>query len=259
MNSKSAPPFVKAPIVTTKADISEVLVASVSNDKIETAFKETHVFRNYLKADSVSISAKDGVVTLTGIVAEHSHKAWAEDTAAGLQGVSRVINKIETKGEAAAERSDAWVCGKVKLSLPLHRNVSAIKTTVDVERGVVTLSGEAESGAQRDIATEYARDIDGVVDVKNNMSVVAKSDKKEHRVNDVIDDASITAHVRSAPSTHSSTRCLKTNVCTNGGEVTLTGTTKTSTEKALATKVAEDIHGVSEVNNEMTVEECKTK
>jgi len=51
---------------------------------------------------------------------------------------------------------------KVKTTLLFHRNVDGFKTKVDVKEGVVTLTGEALSQAQKDLAGEYAKDVNGV-------------------------------------------------------------------------------------------------
>jgi hypothetical protein len=47
---------------------------------------------------------------------------------------------------------------------------------------------------------------------------------------------------------------LKTKVETAEGVVTLTGVTKNAAEKALVTKLATDINGVSSVINNMTIQ-----
>lgn len=67
------------------------------------------------------------------------------------------------------------------------------------------------------------------------------------------DDASITAQVKAALTTHRSTSAVKTKVETHNGEVTLTGIAKNAAEKALVTKLVTDIQGVTRVNNEMTL------
>jgi len=44
---------------------------------------------------------------------------------------------------------------------------SAGKTEVDVKYFIVTLRGDAASQAQRELTTEYAKDVEGVKDVNN--------------------------------------------------------------------------------------------
>jgi osmotically-inducible protein OsmY len=80
----------------------------------------------------------------------------------------------------------------------------------------------------------------------------------ERTAGEKIDDASITAQVKTALMTHRSTSALKTKVTTRDGEVTLTGIAKNAAEKSLVTKLITDIQGVTSVKNQMTVEVPKT-
>jgi osmotically-inducible protein OsmY len=72
-------------------------------------------------------------------------------------------------------------------------------------------------------------------------------------VGDKIDDASITAEVKSSLLSHHSTSALKTSVETTDGVVTLTGIAKNAAEKTLVTKLVTDINGVNSVINNMTI------
>jgi len=243
--------------VTVLFVASVPLRASETDERIEASFKNSYVSRVYLKDDAVKAESKNGVVTLTGTVADESHKALAVETAASLPGVARVHDRLKTKAEAAAKNSDAWIGGKVKFALLFHRNVNAGKTDVDVKVGVVTLKGEASSQAQKDLTTEYARDVDGVKNVRNEMTVAGTPEKAERPVSEKIDDASVTAQVKMTLFTHRSTSALKTKVVTRDGEVTLRGVAKNAAEKSLVTKLVEDVHGVTGVKNEMTVKPTK--
>jgi osmotically-inducible protein OsmY len=177
----------------------------------------------------------------------------ARETVAGLPGVKSVDNRLEVKGERPAENSDAWLMMKVKTTLLFHRSVSGIKTEVNVKDGIVTFQGEATSQAQKDLTTEYAKDVDGVKDVKNEMTV-AKTSKKGLTVGQKMDDASITAQVKMTLLYHRSTSALTTSVTTKKGVVTLGGKAKNATEKDLATKLVNDVNGVKSVKNLMTIE-----
>ena len=227
--------------------------ASKTDDRIESSAKKSYVFKTYLKHDDIKIDSKDGAVTLTGTVSEESHKSLAQETVAGLPGVKSVDNKLEFKGERPAEKSDAWITAKIKTTLLFHRSVSAV-TEVNTTDGIVTLQGEANNQAQKDLTTEYAKDVEGVKDVKNEMTV-SKTAKKTHRTTgDKIDDASITAQVKTALLFHRSTSALNTKVETTHGVVTLSGKAKNVAEKDLVTKLVDDIKGVKSVQNRMTIE-----
>ena len=70
---------------------------------------------------------------------------------------------------------------------------------------------------------------------------------------DKIDDASITAEVKSSLMSHHSTSALHTTVSTTDGVVTVGGIAKNAAEKSLVTKLATDINGVTSVINNMTI------
>ena len=232
--------------------ISVPVQASKMDDQIVSSAKKSYVFKNYLKDDDIKIQSKDGAVTLTGTVSQESHKTLARETVAGLRGVKTVDNKLEIKGEGPAVNSDAWLITKVKTTLLFHRSVSA-GTTVDVKNGIVTLRGDAASQAEKDLTTEYAKDVDGVKDVKNEM-VVSKPAKKTQTTGGKIDDASITGLAKMTLLYHRSTSALNTSVTTNNGVVTLTGKAKNAAEKDLAAKYVNDVNGVKSVKNRMTIE-----
>ncbi len=228
--------------------------AAETDDRIESAFKKTYVYKTYLKDEHIKISSKDGAVTLSGAVANETHKPMAQDTVEALPGVKSVDNRIEVTGDRPAENSDTWLSMKVKSALLFHRNVSASGTEVYLKEGNVTLKGEAASQAQRDLTTEYAKDVEGVKNVKNEMTVATTSTKPDQTIGEKIDDASITAQVKMTLLSHRSTGVLRTKVETNDGVVTLGGKARNAAEKDLVTKLAEDINGVKSVVNNMTIE-----
>jgi hyperosmotically inducible protein len=232
------------------------LYASKQDDRIESSARNSHIFKTYLKGDDIKVQSKDGAVTLTGTVSEESRKSLAQETVASLSGVKTVDNKLEVKGDRPAENSDAWLTTKVKTMFLFHRNVSAM-TEVNTKDGIVTLRGEAESQAQKDLTTEYAKDVEGVKDVKNEMTAPKTSGKTSKKIQIVagkIDDASITALVKMTLLYHRSTSALKTSVITKNGVVTLSGKAKNAAEKDLATKFVKDVNGVKSVKNVMTIE-----
>jgi hyperosmotically inducible periplasmic protein len=227
--------------------------AADTDSRIESSAAKSYVFKTYLKDDAIKTVSKDGAVTLTGTVAESSHKSLAQNTVEGLPGVKSVDNQLIVKGEAPPEHSDKWIGVKVKTALLFHRNVSATGTDVYVKDGVVTLQGEASSLAQKDLTTEYARDVDNVKEVKNEMTIAKTPAVPAETVGEKIDDASITAQVKSSLLSHRSTSALRTKVETTEGVVTVSGVAKNAAEKSLVTKLVSDINGVNSVVNNMTI------
>ena len=243
-------------VVAAVAMLATSVPASETDSRIESAFKKSFVYKTYLKDENIKISSKDGVVTLSGSVGNDSHKPMAQDTAEALPGVRSVDNRIEITGDRPAENSDTWLSMKVKSTLLFHRSVSSHNTEVTLREGTVTLRGEASSQAQKDLTSEYAKDVDGVKAVNNEMTVAKVPAKDKETLGENIDDASITAQVKMSLLSHRSTSLLKTKVTTTDGIVTLGGNAKNAAEKDLVTKLVTDINGVKSVVNGMRVEEA---
>ena len=245
-------PLSLAVVVSSLLITSSPLRAADTDSRIESSAAKSYVFQTYLKDDSIKTESKDGIVTLTGTVADASHKSLAEDTVASLPGVKSVDNQLILKGEQPAKHSDTWINAKVKMALLFHRHVSS-GTTVYVKDGVVTLQGVASSQAEKELTTEYVKDVENVKSVENNMTVAATPGTASETTGDKIDDASITAQVKESLLSHRSTSAIHTGVSTTGGIVTITGVAKNDAEKALVTKLATDIQGVNSVINNMTI------
>lgn len=228
--------------------------ASETDDRIVAAAQKSYVFTKHLADDSIKTQSVDGVVTLTGTVKEEYHKSLAYETVASLPGVKSVDNQLKFEGEAVDENSDVWISMQVKYSLLYNRYVSAMNTKVFVTDGVVTLTGEAESQAQKDLSGQCALDVKGVKNLKNEMTIAPVVAKSEKTMGEAIDDASITAQVKMALLTHHSTSAMKTGVTVNNGVVTLTGKTTSGAAKDMTSKVAENVEGVVSVINNMIVE-----
>jgi osmotically-inducible protein OsmY len=227
-------------------------LAADTDSRIEAAAKNSYNFKNYLKGDSVKVDCSNGVVTLTGTVSEDYHRTLAEDTVSDLPGVKSVVNKITVTGTQPAPASDDWITMKVKSSLAFHKNVSASATEVSTAGGVVTLKGVAPSKAAKALTGEYAKDVDGVKEVRNELTVNEKAHPHE-TVGEAIDDSSITAQIKTSLLFHKSVRAMATKIITKGGVVSVHGQAKTEAEKEKVTRLAEDIKGVKKVSNHMTV------
>jgi hyperosmotically inducible periplasmic protein len=228
--------------------------AADTDSRIETSARNSFVFKTYLQGDDIKIQSKDGAVTLTGIVNENYHKTLAQETVSGLPGVRSVDNRLKVKGASPTTNSDAWLRDKVKVALLFHRNVRAASTEVDVKDGIATLRGNAESQAQKELSTEYARYVEGIRDVKNEMTVSDTSKIPHRTMGEKIDDASISAQVNMTLLNHRSTSVLNTTVKTKLGVVTVGGKAKNSAEIELVSKLVNDIAGVKSVKNRMTIE-----
>jgi hyperosmotically inducible protein len=233
--------FIAAPIA--------LLAASDTDRKIEDSAKASYNYRTVLDGH-VKVKSKDGVVTLTGKVQDEDDKALAADTVENLPGVMSVDNRIKVES-TYPEHSDAWMAFKIRSRLLVKGNVSASSTKVAVVDGNVTLSGTADNTAQKELTAMYAKDIDGVKMVQND--IVIKDRAPGETTGETIDDASITSQVKYELLSHKATSAIKTKVTTTDGVVNITGDASSDAEKSLVTKLAGDVRGTRSVTNDMMV------
>lgn len=227
------------------------LFASSSTDqKIKDAAKSSYNYRTVLE-DHVKVKVDDGIVTLTGTVEDKDESNLAVSTVENLPGVTAVKNRITIKS-TYPDHSDSWMAFKIRSLLLVKGHVSSSSTNVSAKDGVVTLRGTADNQAQKDLTELYAKEIDGVKSV-NNEIVVGTDAPASGTVGEKIDDASITSQLKYALASHRGTSALDTKVTTNEGVVSISGEAGSDAEKSLVTKLAEDVRGTKSVNNMMTV------
>lgn len=237
------------------------LLASRTDDRIESSARKTFVFKTFLKDDDIKVELNNGVATMTGTVVDESHAFMAGNIVASLPGVAEVENRLQENGEAPAVNTDAWLIGKVKSILLLHPSVNAAGTEVITRDGAVTLRGVAGSIAQKDRTSEYAKDVAGVKSVTNEMTVSGPEPRPRHKttdamndVDELIDDVSITVLVEMTLLRHRSTSALNPIIQTKEGVVRLRGNARNDATKNLIDRYVRDVHGVKRVINVMSFE-----
>jgi hyperosmotically inducible protein len=145
---------------------------------------------------------------------------------------------------------DATILTSVKSKLVSNKVTDAGDINVDVNRGVVKLSGFVDNADQKSQAATVARSVDGVTSVQNDIAV-KKGDSSS--AGEVVDDSILTAKVKTALIGSSSTKAHQINVETHQGVVQLSGFVDNAAAKSAATDVAKSVTGVKDVKNELSV------
>jgi len=220
--------------------------------RLEAAAKATYTFRNFLKGDAITVLAADGVVTLKGTVEDRYHSALAEATVAALPGVRGVRNDLEVPAGEPVEPSDAWLITKVRCALLFRRDVNPA-VRVEAQGGAVTLKGEVATLAQLEHTAQCVQDVEGVIKVDNQLAIARTAPLDTAPMGELLDDASVTAEVKSALLFHRSTHTLAAKIRTHAGQVTVDGLARNQAEKELVTRLVHGLRGVAEVRNRMQV------
>jgi len=159
-----------------------------------------------LKADAVNVKVENGVVTLSGMVANDADRARAERLA-HVEGVTKVDNHLKTHDDAksgvkgtagsVAEKTkdgaekvgektkeglsktgevitDAWITSRISSKFVNEDLLHDSNIDVDTKDHVVTLNGTVLTAAGRRRAVAIAKEVEGVHRVVDKMTIGAK-------------------------------------------------------------------------------------
>jgi hyperosmotically inducible protein len=161
-------------------------VISVKNDiKVEPAYPEKSdawmafkirsrlLVKGNVSAASTKVEVKDAHVMLTGTADNVAQKELTGIYASEIDGVKTVQNDlvVTDKPTLGEKIDDASITSQVKYALLTHKATSAVKTKVVTSDGVVLVTGEAATDAERSLVTKLAKDVRGVNSVTNKMTV----------------------------------------------------------------------------------------
>lgn len=153
--------------------------------------------------------------------------------------------------EAAADQpaSDAALTTKVKAALATDRTVRARDIEVETRDGVVQLSGFVDSEGARTAAVLRARSVNGVAEVRNDLSI--RADDRPAR--EPVADKVIAARVRDSLGNVKLADGSDVNVEVSEGVVQLSGFVMSVEEKARAGDAASSVAGVRDVENHIAL------
>jgi len=179
------------------------------------------------------------------------------------------------------DAKDAWITGKLEAVYALNPHLDAFAIKTETTKGMVHLTGKVENDIDRDLATELAKGIEGVVSVDNDLTIAgnartaARSTTTTTRTTETskttdknaanaanngdrpfgvwVDDATTTAMVKSKLLADPHIKGTKIDVDTRSDVVTLSGTVGSKEQKELAEQIAKNTGDVKQVRNQLVV------
>ena len=139
---------------------------------ITTKVKSALIANPVAKAHQIEVETFRGVVQLSGFVDTTTERDTAQKVAQGVAGVKSVHNNIELRSDghsAGVALDDTVVTTRVKSALVANPVTKARQINVATANGVVLLSGFVDSAAEKATATDVARHVEGVRDVRNEL------------------------------------------------------------------------------------------
>ena len=195
-----------------------------------------------LKAAEIGVAVKDGVVTLSGYVDSYVKKLVAERAAARVFGVRAVAEAIQVRLPGSLKRSDEDIAGMVANVLEWNVLVPNDHVKVQVQDGVVTLSGEVDWGFQKYAAEKALQYLMGVVGINNQIAVKP-----------TVKPIDVENKIKNAFQRNASLDLRRIKIETRGGKVILSGSVHSWGEKAEAQWAVWAAPGVSEVENNIKI------
>lgn len=172
-----------------------------------------------------------------------------------LREFALIVCLFSLVGTAAAQAdvgsSDTAVTTKVKAALAADRQVKASGIEVETRDGVVQLSGFVDSEDARAAAVMRARSVEGVAEVRNDLSIRTDDRPAQQPVADTV----IAARVRNSLGDVQLAEGSDVNVEVSEGVVQLSGFVGSVEEKVGAADAASAVPGVRDVENHIAIDE----
>jgi osmotically-inducible protein OsmY len=214
-----------------------------TNEDLQKDVQNAIKWEPLLSAAEIGVTAKDGVVTLSGIVDSYSKKIEAESATKSVTGVKAIVEKIEIKFGSSWNKNDNEIATEVLNAFKFNWEVPSDKVKVNVENGWVTLEGELEWNYQKEAAKKAISTLMGVKGVSNNIMI--KSDMR---------DAIEKDDIECALERNSSTDDEGISVKVSGNKVILNGIVHSFYQRDEAERIAWNAPGVWNVDNQLVIE-----
>ena len=214
-----------------------------NNETLQQDVEDAIKWEPLLNAAEIGVTAKDGVVTLTGTVDSYAKKIEAEDAAKNVAGVKAVAEEITIAFKDATKHSDTQVATEVVNAFKFNWEVPEDNIHVKVEHGWITLTGEVEWNYQKEAARKAVKNLTGVMGVTNDVTIKSS-----------LHDALEKADIKRALGRNWSTEGKDIKVAVSGNHVTLNGIVDSIYQRDEAGRIAWNAPGVRSVDNELVID-----
>lgn len=210
----------------------------VGNDELRKKIREQLYWDARVDALNIRVEVHDGVAKLSGEVPSQQAKRSAAYNAHAIRGIRSVENNLKVKYRGVV-LNDEDIAHGIKDSLMWDSDIDALKVDVEVESGVVTLKGSVDAYWKKYWAESHAGDISGVLDVRNELTIVPT---------EKVSDEVLAKEIMESLKRNMFTEPEDIDVSVSNGAVRLSGTVKSWFIKNQAIGAASYTHGVKDVD-----------
>ena len=146
-----------------------------TNENLQRDVQNAIKWEPLLTAAQIGVTAKDGIITLSGVVDTYAKKTQAETAAKNVSGVKVVAENIEVNYGSSFMKNDTEIATEILNAWRWNWEVPEAEIKVKVEGGWVTLDGKVEWNYQKEAAKKAVINLTGVKGVSNNISIKTES------------------------------------------------------------------------------------
>ncbi len=183
-----------------------------------------------LSAFDIKVEVLHDIVTLRGQVPTARAKLAAHELASAIPGCSTLINELAVV--PAGGVSDDDVAAEIRELLDHHPEVTKEAITIQVEGGLVTLSGAVATPQEYGMAEDLVRSARGVRGVQN-MLIIDRDAQ--------YDDESLQLEIQAALAEADALHGAEIKVAVSGDLILLAGQVSTPHQKDLAAEIARGV------------------
>jgi osmotically-inducible protein OsmY len=218
---------------------------SIKRDIIESFSWDSRIDPAAVEAEVAS----DGTVTLSGTVPAYRSVQAAEEDAWGVRGVSAVVNNLAVAFPGSDRLlTDEQIRSNLEQALQWNPVIDAHNIRLSVREGVADMQGSVSTYWAKIRAEETAREIAGILNVVNRLTVVPTEDYDDRRIAERVADAL-------DRDSYISSDAVDVNV--ENGTVTLTGSVPGWGIYTRISDALSSIQGIVHVSNELRIEETR--
>jgi osmotically-inducible protein OsmY len=192
---------------------------------------------------NINVVVTGGVATLSGTVPTFADRFAAERAAERVFGIRSVANELAVAVPVHYERSDTDIAHAVVNALSWDVEVPDTRIKSSVSNGVVRLDGDVDFRYQREAAAKAVRNLAGVKEVINAITVSPKS----------VSAADVSQSIKQALERRADRTADRINVQTVGGVVTLSGSVGSIGDRRAAEGAAWSAPGVTDVRDDLAI------
>ncbi len=200
-----------------------------------------------LAGSKIRVEVKDADVILKGSAATHQASAFAQEKAAEVAGVEKIVNHIDVQlPEKTAPPTDEGIRTRIQAMLSMASERVPVDFVLAVAEGVVFIDGFVETlKEKRRIGNIVARER-GVLEVRNYLTVIPGRNREG-------EDEELSARIQAALESDEAGNAKSVSFRVEGGVVTLTGTVASPESRRRVNTAVSSVSGVRDVRDHLDV------